>query len=467
MPLADDADTLDFMNPSLLAQAEQLARRKAELKERAIDAARQAGVFRPAEMTENPGFTSAVTGTRVVMPNASPGKFGKYAPLAQQLLHSFETAKLDEDNSGYQRLEADASRRHLASKPPDDAPDADKLAWAQRGAQIPALKPVMQAYIEDQTVKAPIRRQAQTFESSEKALDRDAAVAAAQLKAQQDAARARQANETTLKAAEIRAGKQPAGSWVKVGEAEDGSGTVFYNPTSRERQTVSGTTPPAKALTPKQQDQQTDAADMIGKLKDTRAMFSDSMAGNWRSALMGNETLPLGKYIGSKADTKTAEMWGQFRGVINQVRHGLFGASLTRGEKAAFDSTTVDSYTKPDLVKSHMDKLITYAERGARRQKAMAEGGTMDPETGAVTLRGRVVPGTEAADPVGKFVGLDNPSVRQSLEAAIAQIADPNEKERAGQALRSQLGGGGGATGSWDAAPAKKSKGGFRVLSVE
>ncbi|HJS09412.1 MAG TPA: hypothetical protein VJ809_17215, partial [Pirellulales bacterium] len=261
--------------------------------------------------------------------------------------------------------------------------------------------------------------------------------------------------------------KAAAGSWVKVGEAEDGTGTVFYNPTTRERQTVSGTTPPAKALTPKQQDQQTDAADMIGKLKDTRALFSDSMAGNWRSALMGNETLPLWKYIGSKADTKTAEMWGQFRGVINQVRHGLFGASLTRGEKVAFDSTTVDSYTKPDLVKSHMDKLITYAERGAIRQKAMAEGGTMDPETGAVTLRGKVVPGTYASDPVGKFTGLDNPSVRKSLEAAIAQIGDPVEKERAGQALRSQLGGGGGATGSWDDSPAGgAAKPKFKIIGV-
>jgi len=160
-------DTTDFLNPSLVVQAERLARRKAELLERAKAASMQIGVYAPAAATESPGFQSAVTGTHIVMPSASPGKFSKYAPLAQQLLNSIEQGSLDKDSSGFERLAAAAARRHLASKPPDTAPDADKLAWAQEGASIPSLKPVMEAYVNDQLTKAPERAEAREFRRSE------------------------------------------------------------------------------------------------------------------------------------------------------------------------------------------------------------------------------------------------------------------------------------------------------------
>ncbi|RYH67706.1 MAG: hypothetical protein EON54_03825 [Alcaligenaceae bacterium] len=442
-------------NMALDLQAKRLAARKQALVEQAQQAKALQERVQGRLVPSGPRFTEIYV--------ASP-KAAAFLPLAHQIGSQYQQKLLDEDTSAHEKTVSTYALAHLKKAPPPDADESTKLTWAQEGSQIPGLKPVMDAFMSDQLIKQPERVEARAERTHEKEMARTEA----QRRQADELAYRRQRDEEgntlrrDLNAAVAARGGQ--GTWQKMGEDADGN-QVLYNPTTKERQTVSGVAPAPKALTPTQQDKRVDSADLIGKLKDVRSTFTDNMSGSLRSWAMGNETLPLGKYLGTQGDSDIARTWGLFRTITNQIRHGLFGASLTKGEKAAFDSTTVDSYTKPEEVKRHLDTLIGYAEKAARRQEAQDRGGKMDQTSGAVVMRnGQVAPGTESAEPVGKFTGLDNPTVRQSLEAAISQIADPNEKDRATRALQSQLGGSsGGATGSWEARSEKPK---FKIIGV-
>ncbi|MEJ8825620.1 hypothetical protein WKW80_26935 [Variovorax humicola] len=166
--LPNDNDTAGYLNPSLLAEAERIARQKSQLQANALQAARQQGIYAPPDQPgEVGGWTSSVTGTR--MPgtvNKTPVS-GILAPLGARALDAFSQSKLDEDVSGFNRIDAAAAQAHLQRKPPDNAPDQVKLQWAQQGATIPSLKPAMEAYVQDQLTKAPERAENRAWRSSE------------------------------------------------------------------------------------------------------------------------------------------------------------------------------------------------------------------------------------------------------------------------------------------------------------
>jgi hypothetical protein len=138
-----DVDQLpaSFGNASLILQQHRLRDREADLKER-IKAARE---------------KAAPQGQMVSGYYVPPSKAQMLTPLVEQLTQALEKKGLDADQTGYDKYEMQAVARHLAMKPPDDAPQPTKLAWAQQGAQIPALRSLMMDYQKDQLVNEPER----------------------------------------------------------------------------------------------------------------------------------------------------------------------------------------------------------------------------------------------------------------------------------------------------------------------
>ncbi|BEP36697.1 hypothetical protein GmRootV59_36690 [Variovorax sp. V59] len=138
-----DVDQLpaSFGNASLILQQHRLRDREADLKER-IKAARE---------------KAAPQGQMVSGYYVAPSKAQMLTPLVEQLTQALEKKGLDADQTGYDKYEMQAVNRHMASKPSDDAPQPTKLAWAQQGAQIPALRSLMMDYAKDQLVNEPER----------------------------------------------------------------------------------------------------------------------------------------------------------------------------------------------------------------------------------------------------------------------------------------------------------------------
>lgn len=156
----DDSPT-SFLNPTLMQQQDQLARRRAIMLEQARRSANQIGLHAtPTAPDAQPGFQSAVTGARVLGKQAPVSPLAAAVPLLAQLGDDVKQRLLDKDESGYQRIEQDAAQKHMALQPPDDADPRIQLQWAQRGTQIPSLAPVMQAYVQDGLIKAPERAEA-------------------------------------------------------------------------------------------------------------------------------------------------------------------------------------------------------------------------------------------------------------------------------------------------------------------
>jgi len=138
-----DVDQLpaSFGNASLILQQHRLRDREADLKER-IKAARE---------------KAAPQGQMVSGYYVPPTKAQMLTPLVEQLTQALEKKGLDADQTGYDKYEMQAVARHMAMKPPDDASQPTKLAWAQQGAQIPALRSLMVDYQKDQLVNEPER----------------------------------------------------------------------------------------------------------------------------------------------------------------------------------------------------------------------------------------------------------------------------------------------------------------------
>lgn len=138
-----DIDQLpaSFGNTSLILQQHRLREREADLKER-IKAAREKAVPQG----------QMVSGYYI-----PPTKAQMLTPLVEQLTQALEKKGLDADQTGYDKYEMQSVRKHMAMKPPDDAPQPTKLAWAQQGAQIPALRSLMEDYKKDLLVNEPER----------------------------------------------------------------------------------------------------------------------------------------------------------------------------------------------------------------------------------------------------------------------------------------------------------------------
>jgi hypothetical protein len=167
-----DIDALAGLNPgyaneSLLRRQAQLRDREADLKEQMKEARSRNAP--QGQMIGNGGFQHFV----------APHWTQQVSPIAAQIAGEVQKRALLADQTGYDRIEMEDARKHMASMPRDEEPTQTKLEWARKGAEIPALRSLMTDYAKDQLVAAP-ERQAQREARKDLATQSQAEKAAAQ-----------------------------------------------------------------------------------------------------------------------------------------------------------------------------------------------------------------------------------------------------------------------------------------------
>lgn len=104
--------------------------------------------------------------------------------------------------------------------------------------------------------------------------------------------------------------------------------------------------------------------DSYAGLKNAAIGFENDFAGNtiggemenWAQGLLGTGT------------PGQRDWWSAFRATDNLIRNDLFGASLTDGEKRAYEQTTVSPSMTPDVVRQNLQRRVEIARKGLERQ---------------------------------------------------------------------------------------------------
>lgn len=155
-----------YGNEALIRRQAQLRDREATLKE-AAKAAREAA---PPQGTMVSGYY------------VKPSLGQQLTPIAQQIAQAIQKKGLEADQTGYDAVESSAVQQHMAAIPPASASPEVKLAWAQKGSRIPALRSLMEDYKKDLLVNEPER----IANRADKKDARSQAIAEAQRKQQED-----------------------------------------------------------------------------------------------------------------------------------------------------------------------------------------------------------------------------------------------------------------------------------------
>lgn len=92
--------------------------------------------------------------------------------------------------------------------------------------------------------------------------------------------------------------------------------------------------------------------------------FDDNFAGNFAGGLENTTEAYLG--IGTPGQS---EWWADFRSTDNLIRNTLFGASLTEGEKKAYNATTVTPGMRPDKVRANLQRRLEIVRGAVARDK--------------------------------------------------------------------------------------------------
>jgi len=107
-------------------------------------------------------------------------------------------------------------------------------------------------------------------------------------------------------------------------------------------------------------------------LRSALGSFKDDFGGN---ALGSIENIVQG-FTGSVGTPGQRDWWSAFAATDNQIRNKLFGASLTEGEKAAYNATTINPRMAPSEIRRNLQRRLDIAEKAiARRGQFMRKNG--------------------------------------------------------------------------------------------
>lgn len=157
-------------------------------------------------------------------------------------------------------------------------------------------------------------------------------------------------------------------------------------------------------------------------LKNAFQTFQPDFAGNTVTGDMENIGQSMFSGVGTPGQR---DWWASFRATDNLIRNSLYGASLTAGEKAAYDRTTISPRMAPDIIRQN---IATRAEivrkavgRGVNRFKAAG----YNPEE-VDAIAGEYLPDFQSAKPVitTDVKETKNPEREKVLSALIRGGAD-------------------------------------------
>lgn len=165
------------------------------------------------------------------------------------------------------------------------------------------------------------------------------------------------AQKRRLTPQELAAAGYPEGSIVQRNE-ETGDEDVVFKPSERD---ANG----GKALPQGTVEKLTGEAEKLVNLTELAGGFSDKYAGYKFGGSVANAAGRLG--IGEAADGQ-AQWWQQYDRHKNVVRNELFGASLTEGEKQAFEAADVNPNMSAAVIRQNLAKQQQILRRALKRK---------------------------------------------------------------------------------------------------
>jgi hypothetical protein len=430
------------MNPDLVTMSERLTARRADLLQRAKDATAQAGVYKP------PTGSYAQVSDRFTPIYVPPARGAAFVPLANQVADSFNTARLDQDQSGYNRLEASMASDHMSNQPDPDAPLDEKMTWAQAGTQIPSLAPTMKAYMQDQLINEPDRVAA-----------REAAAQKAKEDREQRAQTARDQMQNRIDTANIMAAAM--GSRMRPQAIPDGQGGLLtFDPrtqTYTPAKLADGT--PVVKLTPAQSKQEGDISSQMTNASNGLDQL-DVAEGILKDLIAKKSLLASGGAITSIRDTLAGKVGYSTETAQADIRLKKIAANLalsfpTQGQatdkKTALAQDASGSLGKEGVpyetqlaaLEQVRENLKQRAQRSYYPTVGSGSLGAQQPTSPSTP--GGNTPGAssvnaaldkllaERGEPTGSFVGTPD-----QIQRAINGIRDPGERMMAYRAWQNQ-----------------------------
>lgn len=138
-----------------------------------------------------------------------------------------------------------------------------------------------------------------------------------------------------------------------------------------------------KALKPAYVKKFEDFGSKLSSMRDLATTFKRGnvgyTGGAWGRARMAADSVAanaLGGALSGAVDQNRLAWWKEWDLMDNEVRHGTFGATLTKYEKASWEGTTVTPGTPPAVAAKNIKKRYEIMARAALRSAngAMAEG---------------------------------------------------------------------------------------------
>lgn len=105
--------------------------------------------------------------------------------------------------------------------------------------------------------------------------------------------------------------------------------------------------------------------------------FKDDFAGN---SLTGGLENSIQNVVGGFGTPGQAQWWSDFKATDNVLRNALYGASLTAGEKSAYEATTITPRMDPDQIKANLTRRMTLAKDLLSRKTNFLKANGYDPD---------------------------------------------------------------------------------------
>lgn len=141
--LLEDTEGENYGSNNLLQEQLRLQQRKQRLIDSAKEAQKQAGILGQGQMV----------GDRYI----KAPKMAAFLPIVQQLASHLEDRAIDEQTARLGNRITQAQQEHLDAFPGENADPKETLKWSMKGAQIPGMQPIMEAFVKDRLVAAPER----------------------------------------------------------------------------------------------------------------------------------------------------------------------------------------------------------------------------------------------------------------------------------------------------------------------
>jgi hypothetical protein len=181
---------------------------------------------------------------------------------------------------------------------------------------------------------------------------------------------------------------------------------------AKELEKLNSSARPLKPMQDATQKRIEEAVSTYALLRQSQQGFQNDYAGNTITGNLENAAQAVSSDIGTPGQRN---WWAAFRQNDNAIRNSLYGASLTAGEKAAYDATTISPRMDPKIVRENLAKRAEIARKALARMHSTAKANGYYPEAVDAAF-GDALP---ELDPKFKLpVYSDQPQKREEIDPA-------------------------------------------------